>query len=451
MPPSSRLRLAALPLLLVVGVLLAGCKPHQKTPVIAYTVAQHAIVDLSNEEFADTLAKYFGTTRSEGRKVIDYVEGHNNRDTVAREVAAAILASLADLRNSDPVRTREEFLVQVVAPFLQCEIHDNPISVAAQQEILDRYAKSFGIGAAPNGLSAVAHSIRSYRTGGYFQVDSLNLFNRQMIPAGHLLELNNRYQQVCLLDVTDTILRPYKWKDSAFSVIGTGRGIPCYLGPEFGYSTMMTSYVVVVHDKIRQQAAEYLAQVDTSWHGTFFPDRRFAERVWAAEGRKMKRADADRILVALLRRDFQGRDLAGIEERLETETAIHEAKHKTDDIDLPAMKLNLDCEVSAHLTQAICGPAPFHGLVEAIQRMEGFYVGTGEPSIAALLFQLWDIAERASRPGYSPDTLRADLMTAYSTFMTESTKTPLPPLDEFRAKLVPLIEAGTRQAAARER
>ena len=82
--------------------MLWGCsddRAHQKTPTIAYTVIQHAVIDLTKGkgEFADTLTKYFGTTCSEGKDVIDYAETMETRDKVDVDVELQIREALSAL------------------------------------------------------------------------------------------------------------------------------------------------------------------------------------------------------------------------------------------------------------------------------------------------------------------------------------------------------------------
>lgn len=435
---------------LVFILVLCGCAVRQETPVVAFTVIQHAVIDLTKgkDPFADTLVKYFGVTKSQGLDVIDYVEDRDTRDKINFDALLAMRKSLASTTTSPSESSRRRFAVDVMAPYLQCILHDNAPAGDDRKTIHEKFARLFGV-AGSNGLSGVTNSIRSYRTGGSFHVDSLNLFNRQILPYGFILQLNNRYQQACLLDVTDTILAPRKWKDSTLSVIEVGRRIPCFLGSEYGYSTMKTEYVVVVRDKIRQQAEEYAKEIDTSWLGSFFPDRRFSESLWNGLGLDMTRNEADKIVWELLKRDLKGRTIPEIALALETETAIHEAKHKTDDIELPGMTINFDCEVSAHLTQAICGNSPFLALFEAIQRIEGFYANSGDEKMAAILVQLWGIAKLAKSPGYPAESLRQELSKIYVGYVAKSSGTPLPNMDEFRKILVPEIEAGVRRAAAK--
>lgn len=449
--PHNTLRSIVFAILIGLGTtVLCGCKSqlHQKIPVLTFTVAQHAVLDLSmgKDRLADTLTKYFGTTRSEGKKIVDYAADHNSRDVLANDASLAVEKSMTELEKEDPVASRKEFVVQVMAPFLQFELHNNPLPESERNRIFDRYAAAYSIGAAPNGLRMIAASIHSYQAGGSFHADSLNFFNQQIVPYGHLLQINNRYKQACLLDAVDTILPPIKWRDSTLWILEVGRSIPCFLGNEYGYTTLNSQFVVVVEDRIRQQANEIHRRLDTSWHETGYPDRRLAERVWRSVGLQMSRDEADRSSLALLRRDFVGRSEPEIEILLEQETAIHEAKHRADDADLPTMILNSDCEVSAHLTQAICSGSPFYSLVEAIGRVEGFYFSSGDPVLGALLARLWNIAGHAQNLSFSPEALRTELTGAYSDFVTKSSRSHLPPLDKFQNSLVPQIKDGVRRS-----
>lgn len=430
-------------------VIATGCELRQETPIIGYTVIQHAVIDLTKgeDEFVDTLVKYFGVTESEGKDVIEYVDERNTRDKVDADVIFEMRRSLSSLDESVSEKARRRFTLNVMAPYLQCVLHANSPAGDDRLAMHKKFAHLFDV-RGRNGLSSVTTSIHSYQNGGSFHVDSLNLFNRQILPFGLHLQLNNRYRQACLLDVTDTILSPRKWKDSTMFIIEVGRRIPCFLGTEYGYSTMKTEYVVVVRDKIHQQSEEYFQKLDTTWLGSFFPDRRLSENLWRSLGLRMTRADADKIVYELLKRDFKDRSIAEIAGLLEFETAIHEAKHKTDDIDLPTMTTNFDCEISAHLTQAICGHSPFHALVEAIQRFEGFYANTGDERMATILVQLWDIAAKAKTAGYSPADLEQDLLQVYTGYMAKSSQTHLPNLDEFREFLVPAIDSGVNLATS---
>ena len=435
---ASKLWLAAL-LLSLWGCSGDGARPQ--TPYLAYTVIQHAVIDLTKGkgEFADTLTKYFGTTRSEGKDVIDYVEAMETRDRIEADVEMKVRESLSQLKAADPDKTRRRFLVDVISPYLQCTLHGNALPPDLRQAIQDRYAQYYGGGSSSNGLAAVIASIESYRTGASFFADSLDRLNLQLRAHGSLLQLSNRTQQACLLDVADTLLPSTPWKGGTLSVIEAKRSIPCLLPSEFGYSTMGTDYVVVLPDRISERAHEFLEGLDPGGNGKQYQGNA-SEQMWGNLGLDMNSDDANRIIQALLRRNLSKSSARQITDALTVETAIHEAKHKTDEIDLPAMNINWDSEISAHLTQAICSDSPFHSLVDAIGRIEGFYVPTGDPDMARLLVQLWGIAAKAAKPGYQEELLRQDLQQVYDGYVTFSSKTHLPPLDAFRQRIAPTIK-----------
>lgn len=411
--------------------------PQQQTAFAAYTIIQHAVIDLTKgeSEFADTLTKYFGTTRSEGKDIIRYVEEMDTRDKVENDVEIRIRTSLPTFGTGDIAKSRKRFLVDVISPYLQCTLHGNPLPPDLRRAIEERYAQYYGTATDANGLAATIASIENYRNGSVFSVDSLNLLNTQLRAYGNLLQISNRSEQACMLDVDDTLLPPTAWKSGTLSVIEVQRRIPCFLPSEYGYSTMASDYVVVLKDKIRENARGQFDGLNGA------PYTGESDRLFASLGLSMRSEDANRIVRALLHRDFEGKSAEQVARALTVETAIHEAKHKTDEIDLPTMTLNWDCEISAHLTQAICGNTPFHSLVDAIGRIEGFHEPQDDPEIALLLSQLWGIAAKAAAPGYQEARLRQDLRQVYDGYVTFSSRSHLPPLENFNRVVVPPIKA----------
>jgi hypothetical protein len=72
--------------------------------------------------------------------------------------------------------------------------------------------------------------------------------------------------------------------------------------------------------------------------------------------------------------------------------------------------------------------------------IEGFYEPTGDPEMAKLLVQLWDLAAKAAVPGYQEALLRQDLQQVYGSYVTFSSKPHLPALDEFSQVIAPTIK-----------
>lgn len=436
---------------ILAALLLAGCRSpskHGQNPVfIAHAVVQHAFIDLSHGKgaFADSLAKYFGTTRSEGLAAIEFVQNHPSKAQLEQEAVSELSRSLRQLETGSHEVLRKRFPVDVLSPYLQCVVHQADFPSELEQDIDDEFRAQYASSDTSDGLRALARSVRSYQHGGSFHADSLNLFNRQIIPAGFLLQLSNSPRQACLLDVADTLLPRTRWADSSFYVVLARRGIPCALGGEYGYSTLGSDFVVVIEDKIRQNADEYRNGLDPAWNGSRYGEIR-DEGLWRSLGITMDISHGNDLLRNLLRREMEGKTPGDLVGDLVLETAIHEAKHKTDEIGLPTMNITYDSEVSAHLAQILCGNTPFHALARAIERFESFYRVSGDERMAELLPKLWSVATRAKSPTYSERDLRKEIRQVHDSYIARSSRTPLPPLDPFVDKVATVLKERTARA-----
>lgn len=442
-------RMLAPPIL--AALLLEGCQPPSKygqnPTFISHTVIQHAFIDLSHGKgaFADSLAKYFGTTRSEGLATIEFVQDHPSRAELDQEAVSELSKTLRQLESGTRDRLRQRFPVDILSPYIQCVVHQADLPSELEADIDEEYRAQYSTSETSDGLRALASSVRSYQHGGSFHADSLSLFNSQIIPAGFLLQLSNSPRQACLLDVADTLLPRTRWADSSFYVVLARRGIPCALGGEYGYSTMGSDFVVVVEDKIRQNADEYRDGLDPAWNGRQYGEIR-DEGLWRSLGISMDIARGNDLLRNLLRREMEGKSPGDLVGDLVLETAIHEAKHKTDEIGLPAMNITYDSEVSAHLAQILCGNTPFHALARAIERFESFYRVSADERMAELLPKLWSVATRAKSSTYSAQDLRKAIREVHDAYTARSSRSPLPPLDPFLKNVVPVLKERTARA-----
>jgi Txe/YoeB family toxin of Txe-Axe toxin-antitoxin module len=117
-------------------------------------------------------------------------------------------------------------------------------------------------------------------------------------------------------------------------------------------------------------------------------------------------------------KDFAGLNLEQIKTALIIQTTIHEAKHKVDEYELPKVRLNLDREISAYLTEAIFSPCPFNDLISTINQVEGFSRNFNSRTLDKMLEQL-NILEAASiKDNYTPEQLKAELRKIYSNYRT---------------------------------
>jgi len=424
-------------------LLLQGCGSSpvpQKTPYIALTVAQHARVDISQDkdDFADTLVKYFGMSHQEGLQVIEFAHQHRTMNSLVMRVADELNGAPQEMQDMEPRQAQEYFAANMLEPYLQCVLHQIELPVSAVENVHAGFRKVFADTAARSRLESLAASMRSYQTGGYFQADSLNRLNDLLQTQGFIVQLDNRHLQMCVFDQERVLLDNLKWGADSFSVLLVKRRIPCMLPGEFGYSTMGSQQVVVIEDALREQAQEYRRRLDAATEELVYPDPAvFA--LWSRMGLSLSLADGNRIAAALIQRDFGSQGVDDILRALEIETALHEAKHKADEFDIPSLTINFDSEISAHLAEAICSTSPFHSLYSTIRRVEGFYASSDDARMAKMLKVLWEIAGKAEQPTYSADQLRQDLQKAYEGYIAESNNAHLVDLQKFRNEVAPRI------------
>lgn len=427
------------------ALLLQGCGPSsvpQKTPYIALTVAQHARINLSEDkdDFADTLAKYFGMSHQEGLQVIEFAHQHRTMNSLVRSVADELNGAAQEMQGMEPRQAQEYFAANMLDPYLQCVLHQIELPVSVVENVHAGFRKVFADTAARSRLESLVASMQNYQTGGYFQADSLNRLNDFLQARGYVLQLDNRHLQMCVFSRDQVLLDNLKWGADSFSVVLVKREIPCLLPGEYGYSTMGSQRVVVIEDALREQAQEYHRRLDAGNVELFYPDPAvFA--LWSRMGLSLSLTDGNRIAAALIQRDFGSQGVDAILRALEIETALHEAKHKADEFDIPSLTINFDSEISAHLAEAICSTSPFHSLYSTIRRVEGFYASSDDARMGQMLKVLWGIAGKAEQPTYSADQLRLDLQKAYEGYIAESNNAHLVDLQKFRNEVAPRIIA----------
>jgi len=138
-------------------------------------------------------------------------------------------------------------------------------------------------------------------------------------------------------------------------------------------------------------------------------------------------------------KDFVNLSLEQIKTNLMIQTAIHEAKHKVDEYELPDQRLNLDRETSAYLTAAIFSPCPFNGLHSAIEQIRGFRQNVNAQNLNNIFHKLNNLARISLAKDYTHEQLRTELRTIYADYRTISGNTPFVDLTNFENYVVPAI------------
>jgi hypothetical protein len=415
-----------------------GSVPEMELPFVANQLLSQTSVylDKSDPEYLDLLGNSIGVSQGKIKDVQHYVLSKRSMNRFESGLLAALDKSSLEAARLKGEKKKNYFAVNVLAPYLTMLLQKKQLPENLGRRIAEDFAENFGMIRGENPLVALSSCIDSYNRGDACNVDSLHLMNESLETQGFVLQLSLDDANANLLQIRDTVA-DVRWDDTGrVRVILARRVIPGMLPPLLGYSEIAVPRVIIIENMGDAFAG---SRKDAFEKGDFaYADKRF-EDYWRAMGLNLTLERANEIHRILLERDFKGKSGRRIARSLMMETALHEAKHKTDNYDAPWLTLNLDAEFSAHVTAAIFCDAPFASLASAIDRLQNFYVNLGDAVMGRATAALWRVAENAVSRNYTSGQLRGELVQVYSDYRTERELLPLPPLDAYKDRIVPAV------------
>jgi hypothetical protein len=360
-------------------------------------------VNNKNADYLNFLGNTFGVSKRQIENVYDFLSEQENGRDVRWKVNEEISKSLKEYKN---IRRKKNdfFIINILAPYLALMVNQFYIDRDDSQEIQRIFAEIFNFGNMQrNFLGELEGSTLAYNSGSYFDLNHILDLNSLLQSKGFYLDYNvrNKYSSIYRISKDINI----QWKNNQkFNIFLLKRMYPNILPPAQGLSGVFADNVIVIED--------------------FYP---LFAKIYSNELKKKN--------VALSNRDFAGSALNRIEKDLIIQTAIHEAKHKIDEYDVPNQRLNIDNEISAHLTAAIFSPCPFNGLNSAIERLRGYQRNVNAWALSKTLRQL----ESLGYKNYKPEQLRAELRKIYANYRTITEEEPFIDLANFEKYVVPKI------------
>jgi hypothetical protein len=428
-------------ILLLTLILFIACSNdnvQQQTEFVAYTMAQFTRFDLSgkDDKYNEWLETTFGATSSQVENVIEYAKEVKTMSKLESDVNYLIFKNINKLQDDNNKENIDEFMVNILTPYLWRYRNENPVSTSAEEKINAKYVEYFGLTNGANGLKSLLNSFNEYQNGGYFSNDSLNMVNNAIKKFGFYLKFDPESKYVCLFDIDDVLFKSNPSSKFEFTAFKLKRRIPCTLPLEYGYSSIGANDVVVLMDRIENKSDEVDKHLNDE-SLLYYSDGRY-ENIWRSSGINLDLTKANKIFSVLSHLDFGKKSKDQITKDLLLETALHEAKHKYDEMQNYEMRINWDSEISAHLTEIIYSNTPYHSLMDGIQRIEGFASVSMDSKICDILRQLWGVAQSAEAPSYTKDNLRKDVFNIYSQYLTYNEKN-LTNLADFEKEIIPMI------------
>jgi len=414
-------------------------KVEQLTIFKLYTLSQFTVinVDQRNFKYRDWLEYEFGISNSDYIDIVEYLRKTRTKQKLEAEVAFELLEKVNEFDKRKSKNYTDDYAVNVLMPYLWKAKNTLPISDRVERRIIEIFEEQFGLYNGKNGLKYLIESFNNYNNGGYFENQAIISVNESVKRKGYYLRFDLENRNVCLYDIGKEILENEGWKGRNISIHLIQRRVPCAVPIELGYSILGANDVVVLKDRISHVAAKIHDGLLNKAPELDYKSR-LAERIWRQIGLQQDLEKGNSISLKLTEMEFKNDDTEDIETDLIFNTAVHEIKHKIDEIEKPEQVTNWDCEVSAHLTDIIYSNMPYYGLKSAIQRFEGFYSISGDEKIGELIKNLWTIAERVTREDLSKQELRDLVAIEYNEYRTYQGNELLN-LSEIETKLIPKL------------
>jgi len=382
------------------------------------------IVITDDKEYLENLEKKSGMSRKEIDKLFKYLSKNPTKAEVLKKAKDEISKSLKEVHNLPNDKKLDFFAINILAPYLAIVVNNLDVNDVDEKEIQDMFAKLFEFPQDKiNPLQEMTEGTYRYNNGGSSNLSYKYELNDYLKKKGFYLDYNNRKTYANIFRIEHIFCMDKEWKDGEkISIFILKRIYPNILRQNLGYAPAWHSDVVVIKDFFHDMAKEYQTELKEK-----MPQR------------PQKNELANRIRYELAEKDMNESSLSQIERNLIILTAIHEAKHRIDEIEMPSMRLNLDSEVSAYLTSAIVGMYPFLGLRELIEWTDAYYRSTGYTRLKHLSTKLWALADKSLMQNYTEENLKYELRKIYENYRTIQENLNFIDLSEFEQRMLPVI------------
>ena len=425
-------------LLLLLSCDKDGEMPEMKMPYIALNmVFRTQIVITDDNDYLESLERQSGMSRSKIKKLFKYLLKNTTKNEVIENANNEISKSLKEFRSLPENRRLNFYTINILAPYLTMVVNDFAVNDAEEEEIQAIFAELFNVPQnITNPLAELKEDTYRYNHEGTSNLSYRYEFNNYLRSKGFYLEYDLRRVYANIFKIERAICTDEEWKHGEkISIFILKRIYPNIIKSHLGYAPAWHSDVVVIKDFFYNIAKEYEKELKEKMPLIPYRDYNY-QKLWNSMNLNIDLERANRIRYELAYKDLNGFSLSQIEKNLILQTAIHEAKHRIDEIEMPSMRLNLDLEISARLTEAIFGVYPSLGLRTLIEWTEAYYHSTKYIKLRYLLAELWVLADESLKEDYTEKFLRAELLKIYENYSTIQEEVNLIDLAEFEERMV---------------
>jgi hypothetical protein len=399
---------------------------------IAFSLLSEKLPDwgsIGNPSYVKTLARSFGTSE---RAIIDgiYTLLRNEPFAIYEIVARSIDVNVCESQSREP----EFMFSNVVVPFLMYISRALPLQDSLENRVYKTFSLIFSIDTSVNELKDFVIAFKKYTLGNSLHVKYINCLNNAI----------GRYN--CRLYIDKQTAIGYHISNERIPINRLSIGSVLFLKkinfclsmPHIGLSTTNENDVVLSFDDISEYADDISFSIANNKPVISFSNSYAG--IWNELGLGFTTDSANKMCATLLKQEFKGLTKDQIIQKLVHQTALHEVKHKWDEATKSDKDwYTLECEISAHFTEAIYGPIPLYSLCSQLSRFQKSYTTSSNSSIRnklePLLRELWMDVQKLSTSKLSVATFRKEMITRYASFSTSSSGS-LPPLEKFNDEII---------------
>ena len=380
--------------------------------------------EIGNPNYIKTLGRSFGVKETEVTEGI-WLLLRNEPLPVFEAVAQMIQVNLDHTENEPP----SFFFRNILVPYLTYISRGRSVYSPVEERIFSEYQKIFIDGNNRNELKAFTGAFKRYMTGDALNVRYLNALNASL--ERHRLRLFVSSRTAIGYEILAYGI-PIR-RQGIGDVVFLRKTSICLSMAYLGLSTINDKNVIVNFDDISEYADDIMYTLETG--KPLFSLSAVAKTIWRELNTGLSLDSAELLFTALINREFGGQSHSDIVNRLVKQIAVHEVKHKWDEVTKASEGwYNVDCETSAHLTEAIYGGNPIYSLLSIIFRYQHFYENIDREDVCDALKlwirRYWKIAQDVADETMDEGRLINELRGAFSEY-TCIDGGVLPPLETF--------------------
>jgi hypothetical protein len=387
------------------------------------------VQSIGSPTYIKTLARSFGTLTTEVTEGVWTLLIHHPTQLL-EAVAQMIHYNLDSGGTAAPVF----FFDNIIVPYLTYISKGYQLHAPIEEKVFSGFIKVFNSRDTINDLCAFTNAFKKYLTGASLNIRYINNLNETL--EKHNLRLFVRHKTCIGYHILDTRI-PIGFEGIGKVILLEKANIA--LSASFlGLSTIREADVILTVNDIADVTDDIRYALDK---GTALTPIRNLKGLTSPDGKAETNPDSLTAWHAtLLQKEFAGLSHGDITIRLIRQIAVHEVKHKWDEvIGADSNWYTLDCEISAHLAECIHGGIPFYSLLLLQNRLARFYINISEVSVRSMLRSkirtCWSLTRRTAADSLDAGALKRELKRMYAEYTTIGGDT-LPSLKRFYEKVV---------------